>query len=163
MKIKTLILLSVLVFTAYGQFKDPGFPTESVKDGIVSNNSSSLFGLLSSENFRMNHSIGVSYSAFGSDGLALSTYTNSMFFKLADNLNFQMDASIIQTPYSTLGKDFENNLNGIYLSRAELNYRPWKDFQVSLSYRNIPGGYFNNSGYFNRSFYNPFYYDPFFD
>ena len=163
MKLKTIILLSVLSITAYGQFKDPGFPTESVKDGIISNSSSSFFGLFNPENFKMNHSIGVSYSAFGNDGLALSTYTNSMFFKFADNLHFQMDASIVQTPYSTLGKDFENSINGIYLSRASLNYRPWKDFQVSLSYRNMPGGYYNPSGYFNRSFYNPFYYDPFLD
>lgn len=161
MKIKTLILLVVISMTVWGQYKDPGFPTESVKDGIVTNNSSSLFGFLSSDNFRMNHSIGVSYSAFGNNGLALSTYTNSMFFKLSENLHFQMDASIIQTPYSTLGKDFENNLNGIYLSRAELNYRPWKDFQVSLSYRNLPGGYYNPYGYFKRSFYSPFYSDPF--
>jgi hypothetical protein len=162
MKLKTVVLLSLLSIAVFGQFKNPIVPPESIKDGIVSNDGSSLFGFLSSENFKMNHSIGVSYSAFGSDGLALSTYTNSMFFKLADNLNFQMDASIVQTPYSTLGKDFENNLNGIYLSKAELNYQPWKNFQVSLSYRNMPGGYYNPNGYFNRSSYNPFYYDPFF-
>lgn len=163
MKIKILIFVTLLSITIFGQFKEPVFPTESVKDGVISNNSGSLFGFLSSDNFRMNHSIGVSYSAFGSDGLALSTYTNSMLFKVSDNLNFQMDASIIQTPYSTLGKDFENNLSGIYLSRAELNYRPWKDFQVSLQYRNFPGGYYNPHGYFNRSLYNPFYYNPFLD
>jgi hypothetical protein len=161
MKLKTLILIPLFSIAVLGQFKNPVIPTESIKDGIVSNDGSSLFGFLSSENFKMNHSFGVSYSAFGNDGLALSTYTNSMFFKLADNLNIQMDASIIQTPYSTLGKDFENNLNGIYLSKAELNYQPWKNFQVSLSYRNLPGGYYNPYGYFSRNLYNPFYYDPF--
>lgn len=163
MKIKVLLFVVIISSAMFGQFKNPGLVTESVKDGIVNNSNTSLFGFLNSDNFRMNHSFSASYSAFGSDGLALSTYTNSMFFKFSDNLNFQMDASIVQAPYSTLGKDFENNLNGLYLSRAELNYRPWENFQVSLQYRNFPGGYYNPYGYFNRSFYNPFYYDPFTD
>ncbi|QQS37057.1 MAG: hypothetical protein IPM56_03640 [Ignavibacteriales bacterium] len=160
MKIILIMMLLIAGFQTYAQFKNPVTPTESVRDGIVNTNSGSFLGFLNENNFRMNHSFGVSYSAFGSNGLALTTYTNSMMFKLADNLNFNMDASIIQAPYSTLGKDFENNLNGIYLSKAELNYRPWDNFQISLQYRNIPGGYYNPYGY-SRSFYNPFYYDPF--
>lgn len=163
MKMKTLIIVVLAAVAVSAQFKETGIIKESVKDGIVTNSGTSFFGLFSPENFKMNHSFSASYSAFGSNGLALSTYTNSMSFKLADNLNFQMDASIVQTPYSTLGKEFENSINGIYLSRAELNYRPWENFQVSLQYRNFPGGYYNPYGYFNRSFYNPFYYDPFID
>jgi hypothetical protein len=47
----------------------------------------------------------------------------------------------VNSPYSTLGKNFQNNINGIYLSRAAINYKPFKDVSISLQYRNLPGVY----------------------
>jgi hypothetical protein len=153
------LFLIIISFTAlsYAQFRDPAFPETTVKDGIISSNSSSLFGFLNSENFSMNHSYNLSYSAFGGEGLALSMYTNSMFYNFADNLNVQLDASIMHSPYSTLGKDFENNLSGIYISRAAVNYKPWKNVAVSLQYRQLPFSYYNPYGYYGGGMYNSFY------
>jgi hypothetical protein len=158
MKRILLILTFLTVTTAFGQFKDNGFPASTVKDGIVNNSGMSLFGL-NLNNFRMNHSYNLSYSSFGSNGLALGVYTNSMFYDINDNLNLQADVSVVHSPYNTFGKDFQNNLNGIYLSRAAVNYRPWKDFQINIQYRNMPysPGYYD--GYYNR--YSPFERDQF--
>ncbi|HSP89036.1 MAG TPA: hypothetical protein VLN45_12945, partial [Ignavibacteriaceae bacterium] len=100
----------------------------------------------------------MSYSSFGNNGVALGVYTNSMLYNFSDNLNIQTDISFVNSPYSTLGQDFQNNLNGIYLSRAAINYKPWKDVAVSLQYSQLPyySPYSRYSNY-NRLGYNPFW------
>lgn len=153
-----LVLISSLTFA---QFKESGIPTVTPKDGIYNRSSNFLFDFLNSENFSMKHSFSMSYSAFAGQGIALGVYTNSMMYRFSDNLNVQLDASIINSPYSTFGKDFQNSLNGLYISRAALNYKPWDDVSITLQYRSLPY-YFNNpySGYRNY-YYNPFYDDYF--
>ncbi|HKI77609.1 MAG TPA: hypothetical protein VKA26_03620 [Ignavibacteriaceae bacterium] len=149
---KLLILITIIFsFSAYAQYRDKGMPTSSVYDGIVKTDSHSLFGFLNSDNFSMSHSFGLSYMTSGGEGLSLGTYTNSIMYKFSKNLNFQLQTSIVTSPYSTLGKDFQNSINGIYIDRAAINYKPSKDVNISLQYRQIPGGYYN-------SYYNPYYY-----
>ena len=131
-----------LSLTGFAQFKDSGVESPDIKDGIVDHSASgNLFGFLNSDNFQMKHSYDLSYSSFGGQGFALGVYTNSMFFRINPELNVQTDISVVNSPYSTLGKNFQNNLNGIYLSRAAINYKPFKDFSISLQYRNLPGAY----------------------
>ncbi|WP_337865149.1 hypothetical protein [Ignavibacterium sp.] len=155
-----LIILILISSINFAQFKDNGFPTETPRDGIYNRSNNFLIDFLNSENFSMKHSFSMSYSAFAGQGIALGVYTNSMMYRFSDNLNVQLDASIVNSPYSTFGKDFQNSLNGIYISRAALNYKPWDDVSITLQYRSLPF-YFNNpyNGY--RSYYNPFYNDYF--
>ena len=139
---KKIVLLIIIGFalTGFAQFKDSGLESPDIKDGIVDHSSSgNLFSFLNSDNFMMRHSFNMSYSSFGGQGFSLGVYTNSMFFKINSDLNVQTDISIVNSPYSTLGKNFQNNINGIYLSRAAINYQPFKDVSISLQYRNIPG------------------------
>lgn len=162
---KKIIFIIILLFASsgYGQFKDPAFPTTDIKDGIVDYSAGSLFGFLNSENFSMHHSLSMSYSAFAGEGVALGMYTNSMMYRFSEDLNVQLDASIVHSPYSSFGKEFQNDLSGIYISRAALNYKPWKDFRVTLQYNQYPGSYYYSpfSNYYNRGFYGS--YDPFYD
>ncbi len=157
---KKLLVVFVLAFSISGfaQFKDSGFPTTDVKDGILAKPSSSLFGFLSSPNFHMNQSYSMSYSTFAGQGLALGVYTNSMSYDFSKNLNVQLDASIVQSPYSTLGSDFQKSINGVYLSRAAVNYRPWKDVSISFQYSRLPYNYYSPYSYsgFGYGFYNGF-------
>lgn len=164
---KLLIVIFVLfVSVNYAQFKDPAFPTTDIKDGIVDYGSGSLFGFLNSENFTMRHSFSMSYSAFAGQGIALGTYTNSMMYRFSDDLNVQVDASITHSPYSTFGQEFQNDIFGLYISRAALNYRPWKDVNITLQYNQYPASYFYNpfNGYYNRGYYGLYnsFYDPFY-
>ena len=162
---KKLVLMLFLGFyaAAFAQYKDPGFPTTTVEDGILNHSNSSdnnLFGFLNSDNFEMHHQFDLSYSAFGNQGLALSIYTNSMLYNFSDNLNVQTDISFVNSPYTTLSKDFQNNLNGIYLTRAALNYRPWKNFDISVEYNRVPNGLspysFYGSSFGRYGFYAPY-------
>ena len=159
MKTYIFIILLAFSFTAFAQYRDNGLNKPEIKDGITNNNSSGNFlGFFNPDNFLMRHSFSLSYTTFGGNGITLGTYTNSMFYKLMNNLNVQADISMTYSPYSSFGKDSQNRLSGIYLSRAAINYTPFKDMHVTFQYRNLP-----YNGYYSP-FYSGFdnYYDPFY-
>lgn len=146
---KTLILIVLLSTTGIlAQFRDNGLETKSVKDGIVSENSNFLFGFLNSDDFIMRHSLSMSYSSFAGQGISLTTYTNSMFYRLMNNMDVQLDVSVMYSPYSTFGDQFQKDISGVYISNAAINYHPWEDFSIHLQYRSMPFGY---------GYYHPFY------
>ena len=149
-----VLVFAVMIGTGFSQYKPQGLSTEHISDGIINQGQGTpLLGFLNSPNFQMHHSYDVSYSASGGNSLALTTYTNSMSYEFSKKLNVQVDASVVYSPYSTLGKTFENNINGIYLSRAAINYQPWKDVFISVQYRNLPVTYYSPfSGYRNNFF-----------
>lgn len=159
-----MIKLAIIFFLIFSvstlaQFRDDGLNKPSVKEGIVDENSGFSIGFLNSENFHMSHSFSMSYTSFGGNGISLGTYTNSMFYRLMDNMNVQMDVSFIYSPYSTFGQNFQNDINGIYISRAAVNYSPFKDMHISVQYRSLPYSnyYFNPYfGSFNDSRGDPF-------
>lgn len=155
MKKYIFLIVLIPVFT-FGQFRDDGLNQPKVKEGIVDQSSGFAFGFLNSENFQMRHSFNLSYTSFGAHGMSLGSYTNSMFYKLMSNLNVQMDVSILFSPYSSFGQNFQNDINGVYISRAAINYYPFKDMQISIQYRNMPyyNPYFGSGGGFIG---NPFY------
>ena len=119
-KLGILFFVIVGLSVANAQYKDSGFHESDIKNAMIDN------------------------SPFGNgQGLALGVLTNSMFYKFSDKLNGQLDISLVHSPYSTLGKDFQNSINGIYVSRAAINYQPWKNTLISVQYRNVPNTYYN--------------------
>ncbi len=159
-----LIILLIISSLTYGQFKEELDKKVDIRGGITNYNPSSmLLGFIKPENFSMSHSFSMSYTASGQYGMALGVYTNSMAYKFNDQLNLQVDASVVNSPYSSLGTQHSDAINGIYLSRAQINYQPSEDFFITFQYRNLPGGYyspyynrrpslFNNSGLLNNYF-----------
>ncbi|MFZ2323149.1 MAG: hypothetical protein WAV89_05560 [Ignavibacteriaceae bacterium] len=159
MKTYILIALFLVSVSVNAQFKDQGLTQESPSDGIINKSSGSFLGFINPENFSMHHSFGLSYSTFAGQGVSLATYTNSMMYKFSDNMNVQLDASFITSPYSSLGKDFQNSLQGIYISKAAFNYKPWDDVSISVQYRSYPNylySPYNRYGNFGNSFYGGF-------
>ncbi len=134
------------------QFKTQVEQGPRVSDGVSSQTSSFLFGWFNPESFRMRHSFDLSYHTMGGQGMSLATYTNSMTYDFAENLNARADVSMSYSPYNTFstfgGK--KNDLSSIYLSRAEVNYKPWENVLVKFQYRQIPYG-----NYYYSPFYNP--------
>ncbi len=155
MKKLLVLMFAVMIGTGYTQYRQSGLSTEHISDGIINHDQgTTLLGFLNSNNFQMHHSYDVSYSTFGSNSLALTTYTNSMFYKFSNNLNVQLDASVVYSPYSSLGKNFENNINGIYLSKAAINYHPWKDVFITVQYRSLPVTYYSPFSGYRSNFLN---------
>ncbi len=161
MKKTFIILLLLTISNSFAQFRDDLNKSVDVKSGILNKSGfGSLLGLFGIEDFQMKHSFGLSYSAFGGGGMALGNYTNSMFFQFNDQLNLQADISVLNSPYSSYGKDFANQINGLYLNRVQMNYKISENMKVSLQYRSSPFGYY--SPYYSNSFYSGFR-DYFFD
>ena len=80
-----------------------------------------------------------------------------MMYKFTDKLDVQLDASLVHSPYSTFGKNFQDNINGIYIDRAQINYTPWDNVKVMLQYRNIPYSYYSGYGMYETNPFNMFY------
>jgi hypothetical protein len=152
---KLFLLIVLLACVAFAQFKDESPIKPSIADGMIDRSPDFVLGLFDASKFSMHHSYSLSYQTSGSNALALGVYTNSMMYKFAENLDVQVDASLVQSPYSTFGKNYQNSINGIYLSRAALNYTPFKDFHISLLYQHVP----ESSFYYGRDAfgYSPFY------
>jgi hypothetical protein len=99
----------------------------------------------------MRHTLAYNYMSAGGSGLSMASYTNSMFYKIADPLNVRFDVTLQGSPFgSTAGMD-RNALNKIYISRAEMNYRPWENVYLQFQYREMP-----YSPY--RNYFDPWYY-----
>jgi len=159
---KMSILWSLLAVTACftmasAQYKSTIDPRPSVTESILrTGNSDFLSGLFDPSKFNMHHSFSLSYTSFAGQGMSLGVYTNSMQYKFSDDLDVRTDISLMASPFNSLGKAAQNSLSGLFLNRAELNYRPWKNALFQISYRQIPAAYWLGSGY-GYGGMNPFY------
>ena len=147
------VMLLVVAFAAQAQFKNQAEPQQTSSGGLITQPSSSnfFFGWFDPNRFTMHHSFSLSYMTFGGQGMSLGTYTNSMMYQFADNLDARADVSLSYSPFNSFGMKGTKDLSGIYLSRAQVDYRPWENVSVQLQYRQIPYGYFNSP------FYHPWY------
>jgi hypothetical protein len=149
MKRLLLILFMIAVSVSSAQFRDEADQKPDIRNSIVKNNSfGSLLGFINPDNFSMHHSFGLSFASFGGNGnMALGVYTNSMSYKFSDRLNVETDISLVNTPYNSYGPEFTKQINGVYISRAQLNFKASDNMNIMIQYRNVPGGYYSQYGY----------------
>jgi len=155
MKKITLILISVFVLncSSFAQFKKP-------EDGskINRNTNNLILGIFNPKNFTMNHSFQVSMLSSSFGNVSLTSYVNSMNYKVTDRLNVSADIRLQYAPYvsSSLGSAFanglQNDLNGLSLSRLSVDYKVSDNSYIKLEYRKLDDMYYYNH-------YNDFYYD----
>ena len=156
-------VLGVLV---NAQYKDEADNSKYIRDGFLAPApSTNILGFINPDNFSMDQSISMSYSAFSGQGVAMGVYTNRMTYAFNNRFNVELDASIVNSPYNTLGENFTNNLNGIYLSKAALNYKPTDNTYISVQFRQMPGSYYYSGRpyYMSHSFGNSLFYDDWFN
>jgi hypothetical protein len=162
---KLFVIIFVFAASAiFGQYRDSSSP--DIKSGILnrggSSETESIFGFFNPDNFSMHHTFDLSYSTFGgSNGMALGVYTNSLMYKISERLNFETDISVVNSPYNTFGKDFTKQLNGVYLSRALLNYKASDNMNIMIEFNHNPFGYYSSyyngySPYLGSGFYNDY-------
>jgi hypothetical protein len=156
----SLTLAAVFSTTALSQLKSQSHADESVATSMVrpggagswGGGFNSFFGLLSPDRFMMRHTFGLNYMSAGGSGLSMASYTNSMFYRIADPLDVRVDVTLQGSPFGPTAGMNRNDLSGIYLSRAEVNYRPWDNVFLQFQYREMP------YSYYYRSAFDPFYY-----
>lgn len=156
MKKFILIIIVLAASISQAQYREDLNKQTDVRSGIVKNNSfGSILGFINPDNFSMRHSFGLSYSAFGGiGGMALGVYTNSMAYKFSDKLNLETDISIVNSPYNSFGKDFSKQINGVYLSRVQMTYKPTDNMNIILQYRQMPSGFYSPYSYGSSSLFN---------
>ena len=131
-----LILAGVL--PAAGQFKSQVQQEPPAANAIMrQDDGPALFGWFDPSRFSMQQSVSFSYLTMGSQGMSLGMYTNSMMYQFSDKVNARADVSLMYSPFNSTGLPGakNNNLSNIFLSRAEVNYRPWDNVIVQLQYR----------------------------
>lgn len=157
MKVKTLLIVFLLTIgIASAQLKSQIPQDVNVGSAMLAPRSSNLlFGFFNPANFKMSHSYNFSYMTFAGHNLALGVYTNSMFYKISDPLTMQVDVSLTHSPFNSFGKQFQNQFNGIYISRAALNWRPTENTLINLEFRNLPTSFYLMNPYYG--YYNSWY------
>jgi hypothetical protein len=136
------LLLAVLIISAaaaQAQFRVPPQGETSVPDGLIRETPASLLlGWFDPDRFQMRHSFSLSYMTAGDQGLSLGMYTNSMMYQFADNLNARADVSFSYSPTSSFSRFSSQDLSGVFLSRAQVDYRPWENMHLQVQYRRDP-------------------------
>jgi hypothetical protein len=155
-KLGFVLLAFFLFFTlTFAQFKSQG--TEpSVSQSLVRPTTSinSFLGLLDPNNFMMRHNFSLSYLSSGGTGLSIASYTNSMFYKISDPLNVRFDVTLQGSPFGQSA--YQNTMSGVFLSRAELNYKPWENFLIKFEYNHLPMNYYGWNNPWNSLYSSPF-------
>lgn len=139
------VVLCVLATRSQAQLKSqdeqPVSPAQSLVHPMTS--ISSFLGILNPDNFMMRHNFSFSYLSSGESGLSLASYTNSMFYRIADPLNVRFDLTLQGSPFGNYGSAGQGSLSKLYLSRAELNYQPADNMFIKLQFNQSPFNYYN--------------------
>jgi hypothetical protein len=144
--IKTAILLTLIGFVAVSQFRSQPEATSSVAGSMIRQDDGGLlFGWFDPSRLTIHHSYALSYMTGGGTNLSLGTLTSSLAYQISNPLSLQFDISLIHSPYNNLGGNFTKNISGVYLTRAELNYRPSKSTLLQIQFRQLPAMYWMNS------------------
>lgn len=163
MNMKKLVLLISLVFiinsVSYSQFKRP-------EDGNKINKTTNnlILGIFNPKNFSMRHSFQVSMLSSRYGNMSVTSYVNSMNYKVSDRLNVAADIKLQYAPYvsssfgSSYAKGLQDDMNGISLSRLSVDYKVSENSFIKLEYRHLDESNFYDP--YNR--YNPYYYDSMF-
>lgn len=152
LRIAALITMLLLPSALYSQFRGEEPRRPSVAEGMTqSSGGSAILGFFHPENLEMRHSLSFSYGMFGDQGMGVSMYTNSLRYRIAEPLTVRADISMLFSPFGSASSMFKNDLSGIFLRRASIDYQPTKDMQISLQYRNMPTSvydpYYSRYGY----------------
>ena len=163
-RMKRICLLTIVFLLAAGLQLHAQLKTEEqsgVGQSMVrpAQSISSFLGLLNPENFMMRHSISLGYYSAGGAGMSLASYTNSMFYKIADPLNVRVDLTLQGSPFGQSRLYSSGELNKLYISNAELNYRPADNMFIKLQYSQLPLGLYGYGDYYPYRT-SPFLRDP---
>ena len=137
-----VIALSLLaVSKSYSQFKRTADDEPKVSDSFIRpETDSDLLSFFNPENFKMRQSVSMGYMTIGGQGLALGMYTNSMMYKFSSQFDARVDVSLQSSPYSSFDQRLQSSLTGVFLNRAEVNYRPSDNMLLRVSYQKVPFG-----------------------
>jgi len=151
---KLFIILIAIVFFApniiLGQLKNQDKPIQ-INQEIVRPIQDRSFGLsiFDPSKFNMYHSFSMSFFSMGGKGVSQGLYLNTMTYQLASPLLLKLQWGIQNFPYNSLAKDHPAFQNGLFLSGAELQYKPSDKLEMRLQFNRMPAYMYNSYMYEN--------------
>ncbi len=141
------LLLIVLPILGFAQLKT-NVTKPNISETLETGTSNDAFvGFLDPSRIHMSHSLSMSYMSFGGGGAVVNSYVNTLNYKFSDDLFLTTNIGIMNTPYSTLpGNEDQNGYE--FFGGAELKYFPTKNSAIYLRVEKLPGLYSGN--YYNR-------------
>ncbi len=137
-----VLVLMVAVGSAQGQFRTSTSSGPHAGDSMVrSDDSGLMFGWFDPNRLIMHQSYSLSYTTMGGHGMSIGMYTNSLMYQFSDPLSVRFDVSLVHSPFGNFGGKFGQDISGIYLTRAELNYRPSQNTLFQVQFRQVPTMY----------------------
>lgn len=156
MKRSIFAVMIVLMASSFSFAQFKGYDDKGPSSYKTTGNSNLILGFFNPNNFTMNHSFNVSMVNSRYGNVSLTSYINSMNYRVNDRFNISADVKLQYSPFASsgLGTDYasnvQKNLSGLFLSRASLNYRISDNSFINVEYRRI-----DESDYIN-GYYNPF-------
>jgi hypothetical protein len=156
MKILFAVLLSLTIATGISNAQYKGYDDKGPSSYNTSGNL--LLGFINPNNFTMRHSFNMSMVNSLSGSVSLASYVNSMNYSFSKNLNVSADVKVQYSPFasSRMGSNYssalQQNLSGIFLSRAAVNYKISDNAFINFEYR-----HYDESDYMNN-YMNPYGY-----
>ena len=147
MKRTFIVSLLLLVATlSQAQFRpgtgiQPEEQPASTLDAMRGSGDGFFSRLFSPDRFRMNQTYSASFMTGGGRSVSITSFTNTFTYKASDDLFISADVSALYSPYSSLGSDHANSLNGIYLSNARLDWKLSENSFLRVSYTRAPNSY----------------------
>ena len=143
---KTVFLLVLLSSMAGAQFKSQSEARSSAGEALIRpDDGGLLFGWFDPSRLTIHNSYSLSYTTSGGKGYSLGALTSNIGYEFSNALSAQFDVSLLHSPFNNLGGNFANDISGIYLSRAAINYRPSKDLFLQIQYQQLPAMYWMNN------------------
>jgi len=137
--IKAAVLLIIFSGMAVCQFRSQPEARSSVAGTLIRpDDGGLLFGWFDPSKFTVRNSYSLSYTTSGGKGYSIGELTSNLAYQISNPLSVQFDVSLMHSPYNNLGGDFAKDITGIYLTRAELDYRPSKNMLLQIQYRQLP-------------------------
>jgi hypothetical protein len=144
--LKAAFLLLLLSSIAGAQFKSQPEARSSAGEALIRpDDGGLLFGWFDPSRLTMHNSYSMSYTTSGGKGYSLGALTSNIGYQFSNSLSAQFDVSLLHSPFNNLGGNFANDVSGIYLTRAALNYRPSKDLFFQIQYQQLPAMYWLNN------------------
>lgn len=134
-----ILIVLVCAGAAYGQFKSQADAQQDLKQSMLRPfSSNSLLSWFDPNRFSMRQSVGMSFLSSGLGGLSLASYTNSMRYQVSDPLQVRMDFTLQGAPFGSSQLFSGANLNKLFISRAELDYRLSQNSFLSIQFQQSP-------------------------
>jgi len=154
--VKTAIMLLVFSTIAVCQFRSQPEARSSAGESLLRpDDGGLLFGWFDPSRLTFHNSYSLSYTTSGGKGYSIGDLTSNIAYQISNPLSVQFDVSLLHSPFNNIGGNFANNISGIYLTRAELNYRPSNNMLLQIQYRQMPTMYWLNN--YDRFGYMPMY------